>query len=963
MAQRAKAGTVEVKASHVPMISRPRRIGDDPQAMSDPPPSDARPLLGRQLEQRLISSLLADIAERGGALVLRGDPGIGKSRLLADAAAGARDSGIATLSTAGIQSEAHLAFAGLHLLLRPVRAHATKLPPLLATALDTAFGLTDDPPPLPFRTAMAVLDLLSEASTGQPLLLLIEDSHWLDRPTADVLTFVARRLDSDPIVLLAATREGYDSPLLAAGIPQHRIDGLDHDASVELLDTTARRLPAAVRARILRESAGNPLALLELPISAREKADDAAAGDLPLTAKLERAFAARVSELPDETRLLLLVTALSEQHDITEVLDAATLVSGTPMTIEMLEPAAQAGIVELDVRSVRFRHPLMRSAVRDSASIPQRRRAHQALADILQADPDRRVWHRAALLTGAHEDVALELEEAGRRARRRGALHVAITALRRAAELSDAAHRGRRLLAVAELAIELGQPQLAAPLLREVDDHSGPVERARATWIEEMISPPNLGDEARIARVVDAAERAGAAGDRDLHINLLWLAVSRAWWSDPGPAARRILVDAARRLGGPDHPDPRVLAIYTCADPPRHAGDVLPRLQSLAATRTLDAESARHLGPAALVLGAFDVAVDLLASAAAGARTEGRLGQLPRLLVLHGMVAAFLGEWDVALPAGEEARRLATELGAPLWIAGGETVISLVAGMRGDADAAERGAARAEQLGLAAGGKVTVALAQFGRVLSALGESRHGDAFACARRLFDPADPAHHPVVAGWLIGDLAEAALHVDRVDEGRRLLAQVEATAGPRPAVWIELNLRHARALLAHDEAEARRRFDDALAADLGRWPFQRARLLLAYGEWLRRQRRIAESRTPLRTAREIFDTLGCMSWSERARRELRASGESSRRRDPAARDQLTAQELQIAQLAAQGLSNRQIGQRLYVSHRTIGTHLYRIFPKLGITARGELETALSAPTTVPRRGAGAEGLVVPS
>jgi ATP/maltotriose-dependent transcriptional regulator MalT len=467
-----------------------------------------------------------------------------------------------------------------------------------------------------------------------------------------------------------------------------------------------------------------------------------------------------------------------------------------------------------------------------------------------------------------------------------------------------------------------------------------------------MINPPRLGDASRAALVVEAAERAGDAGDRDLHVRLLWLAVSRAWWTDPGPAARRILVDAAHRLGGPGHPDPRVLAIYTCADPVGHAAEALPRLQAMAATPSLDTESVRHLGPAALVIGAFDIAVGLLASAAEGARTEGRLGQLPRMLVLHGIVASFLGAWDVAVAAGEEARRLATELGAPLWIAGGETVLSLVAGMRGDAESAERGAARAEQLGLSAGGKVTVALAQFGRVLSALGESRHDDAFRTARRLFDPTDPAYHPVVARWLIADLAEAALHTDRVAEGRALLAQVEATAGPRPAVWIELNLRHARALLAFDEGAAQRCFDDALAVDLGRWPFHRARLLLAHGQWLRRRRQIADSRAPLRTARDTFDTLGCLSWSQRARRELRASGESSRRRDPAARDQLTAQELQIAQLAAQGLSNREIGQRLFVSHRTISTHLYRTFPKLGITARGELEAALSAPTAEMRR-----------
>jgi ATP/maltotriose-dependent transcriptional regulator MalT len=348
------------------------------------------------------------------------------------------------------------------------------------------------------------------------------------------------------------------------------------------------------------------------------------------------------------------------------------------------------------------------------------------------------------------------------------------------------------------------------------------------------------------------------------------------------------------------------------------------------------------LGPAALVLGAFDIASGLLASAVEGARMEGRLGHLPRMLVLHGIVTSFLGAWDVAVPAGEEARRLATELGGPLWIAGGETVLSLVAGMRGDAEAAERGAARAEQLGLAAGGKVTVALAQFGRVLSALGESRHDDAYASARRLFDSADPAYHPVVARWLIGDLAEAALHADRVAEARELLAQVEATAGARPAVWIALVLRHARALLA-EPAEAGDRFDDVLASDLTRWPFQRARIQLAYGQWLRRQRRVAESRGVLRTARDTFDALGCAPWSEQARRELRASGERSRRRVPDARDQLTPQELQIATLAAEGLSNREIGQRLYLSHRTISTHLYRVFPKLEITSRGELSSAL--------------------
>jgi DNA-binding CsgD family transcriptional regulator len=267
--------------------------------------------------------------------------------------------------------------------------------------------------------------------------------------------------------------------------------------------------------------------------------------------------------------------------------------------------------------------------------------------------------------------------------------------------------------------------------------------------------------------------------------------------------------------------------------------------------------------------------------------------------------------------------------------------------MRGDEQRAELLAARAEAVAEPAGANITMAFAQFGKVLAALATGRHTDAYEYADRLFDPGDSAYHPVISSWLIADLAQAAVHIDRLDAARERVAQVEQIAGGRPGAWIALALGHARALVA-GPAEAGKRFDEALASDLTRWPFQRARIQLAYGQWLRRQRRVAESRTVLRAARDTFDTLGCQRWSEHARRELRASGERSRRRFPAARDQLTAQELQIAQLAAEGLSNREIGQRLYLSHRTISTHLYRVFPKLGITSRGELSTVL-APRSV--------------
>jgi ATP/maltotriose-dependent transcriptional regulator MalT len=385
-----------------------------------------------------------------------------------------------------------------------------------------------------------------------------------------------------------------------------------------------------------------------------------------------------------------------------------------------------------------------------------------------------------------------------------------------------------------------------------------------------------------------------------------------------------------------------VFAIHAYADPFGHAPGVLARLRAAANERSRDTEVARHFGPAALVVGAFDLGTDFLATAVEALRDEGRLGHLPRMLTLYSSMAARLAEWDVAIPAAAEARRLAEELGEPQWEAGANTVVSLIAGMRGDEPAAEQAAAQAERVAVSAGASITVAFAQFGRVVAALGAGRYADAYNFAERLFDPADSAYHPVISSWLIGDLAEAALHLDRLEEARAHVEQVEAAAGQSPGSWIALGLNHARALLA-DDPEAEERFQAALCADFARWPFQRARAQLAFGQWLRRRRRIADSRDLLRAARDAFDALGCQAWGDQARRELRASGESSRRRVPEARDQLTAQELQIAQLAAKGLSNREIGQKLFVSPRTVGTHLYRIYPKLEISVRGELASAL--------------------
>jgi len=348
-----------------------------------------------------------------------------------------------------------------------------------------------------------------------------------------------------------------------------------------------------------------------------------------------------------------------------------------------------------------------------------------------------------------------------------------------------------------------------------------------------------------------------------------------------------------------------------------------------------------------MVTGAFLDGLTFCAVAIESARLDGRLGALPRLLATQAILAVRLPDWNVAIPAAGEARRLATELGQPIWLATAETAIAMIGALRGDPAETERATAYAEELASPLGATHIVALAQAGPMLSALAQGRHADALRFAERLFDPNDTAYHLHFGCFAIGDLAEAAVLAGRPEVARERLAEVEAIVGDTPSEWLGINLRHARAVLADDEPEAAVRFEEAMAANLERWPFWRGRLLLAHGRWLRRRRRVANSRAPLREAGNVFEGIGASGWADQARSELRASGETSRRRDSSTRDELTAQELQIAQLAATGLSNREIGQRLYLSHRTVSTHLYRVFPKLGITSRAELGAALASHT----------------
>jgi ATP/maltotriose-dependent transcriptional regulator MalT len=316
---------------------------------------------------------------------------------------------------------------------------------------------------------------------------------------------------------------------------------------------------------------------------------------------------------------------------------------------------------------------------------------------------------------------------------------------------------------------------------------------------------------------------------------------------------------------------------------------------------------------------------------------------LPRLLIVGAWEAGLMGDPTLARVRVEEGIQLAAETGADFWSIAGAAVAAALGAIYGDAGDAEERAAEAMPRAALVGARFVVAIAQQARGLAALAAGRYEDAYDHLRRILDPSDHAFHPVHRRWVLVDLAEAACHYDRVAEARALVGELEAQGGRIPGCAFDVGLSYASAVLA-DEAEAEERFDAALAADLASWPLQRARLLLAYGSWLRRRRRPADSRLPLREARDLFDALGVAAWGNRAREELRASGETSRERTPLARDRLTSQELQIAQLAASGLTNRQIGSQLFLSHRTVGSHLYRVYPKLGITSRVNLRTALA-------------------
>jgi hypothetical protein len=594
-------------------------------------------LIGRDPEIAAVELLLAGIAGGGGSLLVLGDPGIGKSALAGMASRRAADGGMRVLACAGVPSEAQFSFAGLHQLLRPVLADADSLPRGQRDALLTALGVAEGPAPTMPMVGLAALELLTGLAERTPLLVVVEDAHCLDLSTCEVLAFVSRRLGADAVGLLVTARvsEFGDNPLAVAALPELRLGPLDPQASAALLDARAV-LDPVVRHRVLAEAAGNPLALAELPVTAVQGSGGAVDGWIPLTRRLEQAFASRLPGLPELTFTALLAAGLNDGDALAEVLAAASLAAGAPVPVADLAEAVAAGLAEVDGQSVRFRHPLVRSAVCEAAGLARRQAMHRALAEVLAGVPDRQVWHRAAASLGPDEEVAAGLEAAADRALRRGAIAEQAAALAQAARLSPgSAPRGQRLIRAAGAFHELGRPQTVLRLLDEVEPLDlEPGDRLRLSWYREIVGAATRSGARPLAALAELADQMRQDGDTGQALLTLEEVALRCWWSNPGRRTRQRMTAVAEAVPVAGE-DPRLLFVLAACDPAEHGAAVLLRLgrhQPGSGTAYQD----YLLGYAAAAVGACEQAVGFLTAAAAGLRARGWLGLLSQTLLSQG---------------------------------------------------------------------------------------------------------------------------------------------------------------------------------------------------------------------------------------------------------------------------------------------------------------------------------------
>ncbi|WAL68236.1 AAA family ATPase [Amycolatopsis cynarae] len=892
-------------------------------------------LYGRDEERAVIDGLLDAAAQgRSGVLVLTGEPGIGKSALLDYAASSARNAHV--LRAAATESEAALPFAGLQLLLRSAGPAVDALPAVQAAAWRAAMGLAPAADADRFLVGLAALSLLSELASGSPLLCLVDDAQWLDTESAEALSFAARRLDAEGVVLLFGVREGSAFP--SQGLPLRRLDGLDASAAAELLDRRGGELSPQLRYRVLAEAGGNPLALLELP-SALATADAAPPGGLPLTERMRAAFAAQVRGLPGPTRTVLRVAAADDTGELAVVLRAAAALGAS---VDDLTPAERAGLVRITGGTVAFRHPLLRAAVYQEVPLAERLRLHRALAEALDRaeDADRRAWHRAAAATGPDEEVAAELERTARRAGERSGHTAAAAAYERSVQLTPApADRDRRLILAAEAAGEAGAVDHALKLAGRVSaSPEDPALRARHVQVEAFGRFWQGRQREAYQLLADSAARL-AGTDPHRSLETLVEAAYIAWFT-----GHRELGDAIGRLAAtPVAPDDRlrpmtemiVGGLSMALARPADTGDVDTAFAETVRAAAGDYREMLFVAGVQLATGRDRQARELSETLVSQARARGSISWLPNLLFMLSEAQLFHGQHRDATAHAEEALRIAVDADLRHWHGQLRGVLAHLAAIAGD----ETRCRELTEEVLAAPLDPGLPRARWALGLLDLGRGR---AAAALDRLGALAGgPDFYGLSVLRSVPDLVEAAVRAGEPDRAAEPLRRYADWAQRTGQAWAEALILRCRALLA-PEGEAEKHFRSALERhqDDPR-PFESARTTLLYGEWLRRARRKAEASTRLRAAHADFERLGAAGWADRAAAELTATGvtgtTTSAPAGPAST--LTPQELQIVRLAGRGLSNKDIAAQLFLSPRTVGYHLYKAYPKLGVLSRGEL------------------------
>ena len=913
-------------------------------------------LRGRDRDRTVLDNLTAQArAGSGQVLVLRGEAGVGKTALLEYVSEQA--TGFSAMRVAGIQEDMELAYAGLQQLCLPLTGYLDVLPQPQREALDVAFGYGTGPAPDRFLVGLAVLSLMAAASAERPLLCIVDDAQWLDQVSVQTLAFVARRLLAERVAMVFAVRDGY--PDVLAGLPDHSVGVLSDQAARELLESVLiGGIDPLVRDRIVAETRGLPLAILDVPrsVSAAELAGGFwISGRRSSTTAIEDGFVARIQALPPDTRQLLLVAAAEPVGDAALFLRAAAQL-GVP--IDALAQAEAAGLIEFGPR-MRFQHPLMRSAAYRAADLAQRRAVHRALAAATDAhaDPDRRAWHAANAATGPDDAVAAELEVSADRAQNRGGMAAAAAFLERATVLTmDPQLRGSRAIAAAQAKREAAAPDAAYALLSIAE--SAPLTALQQALVARMraqmdfvrsragaAGAPTVGEAS--AQLLGAARRLENLDDelaRETYLEALTAAMyagrlgapSLLWEvASAGAGAVGRVTDVQRPI---DYLL-RGMAARIIDGPGAGAGDLRAALELW--------NAAAQQNPGGWLYWPFPIAQEsaahemwddqVLERIATGilrrARDAGALAALPPALGYRAGVHFYRGEFASAARLIDESASITAAMGsAPVryhsltlaaWSGVPEAAVGIVESA--EADGAARGEGRL--LGLAA----------FCSAVLYNGLGRYEEALMAARRGCEYEDLGFH----SWCLYELIEAAAHTGDRDSAADALPRLQERAGASGTDWGLGAVAAAQALLA-DDAVAESKFVEAIErlerADIA---LHLSRARLSYGEWLRRANRRNDARTQLGAAHDTFTNMGAQGFAERARRELVATGEKVRKQPLKSGDGLTAQEAQIAGLARDGLTNSEIGAQLFISAHTVEWHLRKVFVKLGITSRRQLRT----------------------